>query len=107
VFRGVAFCLVSITIIGYFNQVYAKIDPDILDYHLKLAKGIVETCYTRDSDTDNLTPNPTLPTLSDLKNTCDKKMKSLDNFLAKFVDDENGKLYASHLSDIPGIEPVR
>ena len=105
--RGVAFCLVSITIIGYFNQVYAKIDPDILDYHLKLATGIVETCYTRDSNTDNLTPNPTLPILSDLKNTCDKKMKSLDNFLAKFVDDKDGKLYASHLLDITGIEPVR
>ena len=85
---------------------YAKIVPDILDYHLKLANGIVET-YTRDSDTDNLTPNPTLPILSDLKNTCDKKMKPLYNLLAKFVDDENGKLYASHLSDIPGIEPVR
>jgi hypothetical protein len=74
--------------------VYAKIVPDILDYHLKLANGIVET-YTRDSDTDNLTPNPTLPILSDLKNTCDKKMKPLYNLLAKFVDDENGKLYAS------------
>jgi hypothetical protein len=77
--------------------VYAKIVPDILDHHLKLANGIVETCYTRDSDTDNLTPNPTLPILSDLENTCDKKMKSLDNFLAKFVDDQNGKLYASYL----------
>jgi len=65
---------------------YAKIVPDILDYHLKLANGIVETCYIRDSDMDNLTPNPTLTILSDLKNTCDKKMKSLDNFLAKFVD---------------------
>jgi hypothetical protein len=86
VLRGVAFCLVSITIIGYFNQVYKKIDPDILDNHLKLAKGIVETCYSRDSDTDNLTLNPTLPILSDLKNTCDKKMKSLDIFLTKFVD---------------------
>ncbi|MGA8403309.1 MAG: hypothetical protein WB664_00705, partial [Nitrososphaeraceae archaeon] len=43
--RGVEFCLVSMTIIGYSNQVYAKIDPDIFDYHLKLAKGIVETCH--------------------------------------------------------------
>ena len=51
--------------------------------------------------------NDPIQILSDLKNTCDKKMKSLDNFLAKFVDDENGKLYASHLSDIPGIEPIR
>lgn len=97
-------CLVSISIIGFFNiyQVDAKvqkIDPDILDYHLKLAKGMLDTCYTRDSETDILIPNPTLPILSDLANTCDKKMKSLDNFLAKFLDDENGKVYADHIAN--------
>ena len=41
--------------------------------HLTLAKGILETCYSRDSDTDNLIPNPTLPILSDLAKTCKRK----------------------------------
>ena len=91
-------CIVSIFIIGAFNidQIDAKaqkIDPDLVDYHLNLAKGILETCYTRDSDTDNLIPNPTLPILSDLAKTCKKKMKSLDDFLAKFVGDKHGKIY--------------
>lgn len=97
-------CLVAISIIGFLNiyQVHAKvqnIDPDILDYHLKLAKGMLETCFTRDSETDVLIPNPTLPILSDLANTCDKKMKSLDTFLAKFVNDKNGKVYADHIAN--------
>jgi hypothetical protein len=97
-------CIISIFIIGTFNinqiDVYAqKIDPDLVDYHLNLAKGILETCYTRDSDTDNLIPNPTLPILSDLAKTCDKKMKSLDNFLAKFVGDKNGKIYEEHIAN--------
>lgn len=97
-------CIVSIFIIGAFNidQIDAKaqkIDPDLVDYHLNLAKGILETCYTRDSDTDNLIPNPTLPIFSDLAKTCEKKMKSLDNFLAKFVGDKDGKIYEKHISN--------
>ena len=97
-------CIVSIFIIGAFNidQIDAKaqkIDPDLVDYHLNLAKGILETCYTRDSDTDNLIPNPTLPILSDLAKTCEKKMKSLDDFLAKFVDDKHGKIYEEHIAN--------
>ena len=97
-------CIVSIFIIGAFNidQIDAKaqkIDPDLVDYHLNLAKGILETCYTRDSDTDNLIPNPTLPILSDLAKTCEKKMKSLDDFLAKFVGDKHGKIYEEHIAN--------
>jgi len=97
-------CIVSIFVIGTFNigQIDAqaqKIDPDLVDYHLNLAKGILETCYTRDSDTDNLIPNPTLPILSDLAKTCQKKMKSLDDFLAKFVGDKDGKIYEKHIAN--------
>ena len=97
-------CIVSVFIIGTFNinQTGAKaqkIDPDLVDYHLNLAKSILETCYTRDSDTDNLIPNPTLPILSDLAKTCEKKMKSLDSFLAKFVGDKNGKIYEEHIAN--------
>lgn len=96
--------IASICIIGAFsiNQVGAKlqkVDPDIVDYHLSLAEGILETCYTRDSDTDNLIPNPTLPILSDLAKTCEKKMKSLDNFLARFVGDKDGKIYEEHIAN--------
>ena len=76
-----------------------KINPDLVDYHLNLAKGILETCYTRDSDTDNLIPNPTLPILSNLAKTCEKKMKSLDDFLAKFVGDKDGKIYEEHVAN--------
>src|SRR6058998_1590765 len=89
-------CVVSISIaIFTVSEVTAKvqdIDPEVLDYHLKLAKGVLETCYARDSDTGNLVPNPALALLSKLASTCDKKMKSLDNFLAKFVGDEDGDL---------------
>jgi hypothetical protein len=84
------------------NQVYAKssvLNPDLLDYHLKLARGMLETCYTRDSQTDNLIPNPALPMLTSLAKTCDKKMTSLDDFLAKFVGDKDGKIYALHSSN--------
>lgn len=84
------------------NQVYAKssgLNPDLLDYHMKLARGMLETCYTRDSQTDNLVPNPALAMLSSLAKTCDKKMTSLDDFLAKFVGDKDGKIYAVHLSN--------
>lgn len=84
------------------NQAVAKpraVDPEMLDYHLELAHGILDTCYTRDSDTDELEPNPTLPILSDLEKVCDKKMKSLDKYLAKFVGDKNGKLYEEHVAN--------
>jgi hypothetical protein len=97
--------LISITAImaiAVGNQVYAKsnvLNPELLNYHLKLAKGMLETCYTRDSETGDLVSNPALPMLSDLAKTCDKKMKSLDTFLAKFVGDSHGKIYAEHVSN--------
>ena len=84
------------------NSAFAKpkiVDPELLDYHLELAQGILDTCYTRDSDTDELEPNPTLPILSDLEKVCDKKMKSLDKYLAKFVGDKKGKLYEEHVAN--------
>ena len=97
-------CIVSIFVIGTFNigqiDVMAqKINPDLVDYHLNLAKGILETCYTRDSDTDNLIPNPTLPILSNLAKICEKKMKSLDDYLAKFVGDKDGKFYEENVAN--------
>jgi hypothetical protein len=76
-----------------------KIDPEMLDYHLELAQGILETCYTRDSDTDSLVANPTLPILSNLEKVCNKKMKSFDKYLAKFVEDEDGKAYSEHVGN--------
>ena len=76
-----------------------KIEPEILDYHLELAQGILETCYTRDSDTESLVPNPTLPILSNLEKVCNKKMKSLDKYLGKFVEDEDGKAYSEHVGN--------
>ena len=75
------------------------IDPEVLDYHLRLAKGVLDTCYARDPDTGSLIPNPALDLLSKLASTCDKKMQSLDNFLAKFVGDKDGDLYLKHLSN--------
>lgn len=94
----------SISVIGAFDmdQLYAKaqkIDPDKVDYHLKLAQGILETCYTRDDITDKLIPNPTLPILSNMAKTCDKKMTTLDSFLAQFVDDKDGKAYDEHVAN--------
>ena len=91
---------IEVSTIG--DPVYAKsnsLNAEVLNYHLKLAKGMLETCFTHDSETDNFVPNPALPMLSDLAKTCDKKMKSLDNFLAKFVGDENGRIYAEHFSN--------
>lgn len=76
-----------------------KIDPEILDYHLELAQGILETCYMRDSDTESLVPNPTLPILSNLEKVCNKKMKSLDKYLGKFVEDEDGTAYSEHVGN--------
>lgn len=84
------------------NKLDAKpkeIDPDMLDYHLELAQAIVETCYTTDSDSEDLDPNPTLSILSNLEKVCEKKMKSLDKFLAKFVEDKDGKAYAEHVGN--------
>jgi len=96
--------IVSSSIIGgAFNIYYyadaepQKINPEVVDYHLELAQGILETCYTRDPNTDSLIPNPTLPMLSDLASFCEEKMQSLDDFLAEFVDDEDGKMYAEHV----------
>jgi hypothetical protein len=96
--------LVSILIMASLNTYKVdakpkKIDPEILDYHLELAEGILETCYARDSDTDSLVPNPTLPILSNLEKVCNKKMKSLDKYLAKFVEDEDGKAYSDQVGN--------
>ena len=96
--------IVSSSIIGGAFNIYdyadaepQKINPEIVDYHLELAQGILETCYTRDPNTDSLISNPTLPMLSDLASFCEEKMQSLDDFLAEFVDDEDGKMYAEHV----------
>ena len=64
---------------------------------MELAQGILETCYTRDPDRGSLIPNPTLPMLSDLADFCKEKMQSLADFLAEFVDDEDGKMYAKYI----------
>jgi hypothetical protein len=104
--------LVSILIIGAFNIYYyaadaepQKINPEVVDYHLELAQGILETCYTRDPYTGSLIPNPTLPMLSDLASFCEEKMQSLDDFLAEFVDDEDGKMYAEYIASKS--EPIK
>ncbi|HZB18035.1 MAG TPA: hypothetical protein VE445_12790 [Nitrososphaeraceae archaeon] len=96
--------IVSSSLIGGAFNIYdyadaepQKINPEIVDYHLELAQGILETCYTRDPNTDSLIPNPTLPMLSDLASFCKEKMQSLDDFLTEFVDDEDGKMYAEHV----------
>jgi hypothetical protein len=95
--------IVSIPIIGAFNIYHAdaepqKVNPEVVDYHLELAQGILETCYTRDPNTDSLIPNPTLPMLPDLASFCEEKMQSLDDFLAEFVDDEDGKVYEEYIA---------
>lgn len=56
----------------------------------------METYYARDPDTGNLVTNPALNLLA---STYVKKMQSLDNFLAKFVNDKNGDLYLKHSSN--------
>jgi hypothetical protein len=93
----------SVSVIGAFSIYPAadaepqKINPQVVDYHLELAQGILDTCYSRDSDTNSWIPNPTLPMLSDLADFCEEKMQSLADFLAEFVDDEDGKMYAEYI----------
>jgi hypothetical protein len=95
--------VVSVSVIGAFSIYPAadaepqKINPQVVDYHLELARGILDTCYSRDSDTNSWIPNPTLPMLSDLADFCEEKMQSLADFLAEFVDDEDGKMYAKYI----------
>jgi hypothetical protein len=94
--------VVSVTVIGAFSVYPAaaepqKINPQVVDYHLELAQGILDTCYSRDSDTNSWIPNPTLPMVSDLADFCEEKMQSLDDFLAELVDDEDGKMYAEYI----------
>jgi len=96
--------VVSISVIGAFNIYSAtaepqKINPQVIDYHLELAQEILDTCYSRDSDTNSWIPNPTLPMLSDLADFCEEKMQSLADFLAEFVDDEDGKMYAEYIEN--------
>jgi hypothetical protein len=93
----------SVSVIGAFN-VYPtaaaepqKINPEVVDYHLELAQGILETCYTEDPHTGRLFSNPTLPMLSDLADFCEEKMQSLDDFLEELLDDEDGKMYAEYI----------
>ena len=92
----------SVSVIGAFNIYPAaaepqKINPQVVDYHLELAQGILETCYTEDPHTGRLIPNPTLPMLSDLADFCEEKMQSLDDFLEELLDDEDGKMYAEYI----------
>ena len=97
--------VVSVSVIGafciYLTAAAAaepqKINPQVVDYHLELAQGILDTCYSRDSDTNSWIPNPTLPMLSDLADFCEEKMQSLADFLAEYVDDEDGKMYAEYI----------
>jgi hypothetical protein len=94
--------VVSVSVIGAFSVYPAaaepqKINPQVVDYHLELAQGILDTCYSRDSDTNSWIPNPTLPMVSDLADFCEEKMQSLDDFLAELVDDEDGKMYAEYI----------
>jgi formiminotetrahydrofolate cyclodeaminase len=35
--------------------------------------------------------------VSDLASSCEEKMQSLDDFLAEFVDDEDGEAYAEYI----------
>jgi hypothetical protein len=92
--------IVSISAIGAFNIYHAdaepqKINPEVVDYHLELTEGILETCYTRERG--SLIPNPTISMSSDLASFCEEKIQSLDEFLTEFVDDEDGKMYAEYV----------
>ena len=95
--------VVSVSVFVAFNIYPAagepqKINPQVVEYHLELAQGILETCYTEDPHTGRLILNPTLPMLSDLADFCEEKMQSLADFLAEFVDDEDGKMYAENIA---------
>jgi hypothetical protein len=93
--------IISIPIIGAFNiyHAHAEPDPEVVQYHLKFAEGMLKTCYTKDPISRSLIPNPALSVLSDLATSCEEKMQSLDDFLAEFVDDEDGELYAEHIAN--------
>jgi hypothetical protein len=98
----IIFWIVSIPIIVAFNVYHTdaqpqEVNPGVVHYHLELAEGIIETCYTRDPMTQSYIPNPALPIVSDLASSCEEKMQSLDEFLAEFVDDEDGRLYEEYL----------
>ena len=59
---------------------------------------MLKTCYTKDPISHSLSPNPALSVLSDLATSCEEKIQSLGEFLAEFVDDEDGELYAEHIA---------
>lgn len=85
-------------LIYHTNAEAQEIEPEVVGYHLELAHGILETCYTTDSATGSLIQNPTLLLVSDLAGFCEDKMQSLADFLAEFVDDEDGKMYAEYIA---------
>jgi hypothetical protein len=94
--------IISISVIGAFNIYRAdaepqEVNPEAVHYHLELAGGILETCYTKDPITHSFIPNPALPIVSDLASSCEEKMQSLDDFLAEFVGDEDGDVYAEYI----------
>jgi hypothetical protein len=93
--------IVSISVIGAFIIYRAdaepqEVNPEVVHYHLELAGGILETCYSKDPTTHSFIPNPALPIVSDLASSCEEKMQSLDDFLAEFVGDEDGDVYAEY-----------
>ena len=88
-----------VPVIGAFSIYNAdaqpqEVSPEVVHYHLALAEGILETCYTKDPMTQSFIPNPALPIVSDLASSCEEKMQSLDDFLAEFVD---GEAYAEYI----------
>jgi hypothetical protein len=94
--------IVLIPVVGAFSIYHAdaqpqEVSPEVVHYHLELAEGILETCYTKDPITHSFIPNPALPIVSDLASSCEEKMQSLDDFLAEFVDDEDGEAYAEYI----------
>ena len=97
--------ILSISFIGAFNIHHGdaepqEVNPEVVDYHFKLAEGILETCYIKDPISRSLSPNPALSVLSDLATSCDEKMQSLGDFLAEFVDDEDGEVYREHIERV-------
>jgi hypothetical protein len=95
--------ITAVLFIGAFGVYHTdaeaqEVKPEVVDYHLELAEGILETCYTRDTATGSLILNPTLTLISDLAGFCEDKMQSLADYLAEFVDDEDGKMYAEHIA---------